>query len=186
MYLVYPIPPWWLREYIALSYYHHQIGSMNYHPLFRARSWNNGTVKQCAVCLFIFLWVENIQQHINKYLRKWLHAPPHFSIVDLCNWNAPAPILVHHRIIQGWKKLGSRRFLGLTGWRHIASIAWSLIKAVTGATHTERACSAIILHRWLSREDSRGRRDMVITKLNIIKKEKSGHCYRPSQAMSMD
>ena len=25
-----------------LSYYHHQIGSMNYYPLFRVRSWNNG------------------------------------------------------------------------------------------------------------------------------------------------
>ena len=39
---VYPIPSWWLREYIALSYYHHQIGSMKYYPLFRVRSWNNG------------------------------------------------------------------------------------------------------------------------------------------------
>ena len=26
----------------TLSHYHHQIGSMNYYPLFRARSWNNG------------------------------------------------------------------------------------------------------------------------------------------------
>ena len=42
MFSVYPISSWWLREYIALSYYHHQIGSMNYHPLFRVRSWNNG------------------------------------------------------------------------------------------------------------------------------------------------
>ena len=25
----------------TLSYYHHQIGSMNYYPLFRVRSWNN-------------------------------------------------------------------------------------------------------------------------------------------------
>ena len=29
-------------EYIALSYYHHQIGSMNYYPFFMVRSWNNG------------------------------------------------------------------------------------------------------------------------------------------------
>ena len=42
MFSVYPIPSWWLREYIALSYYHHQIGSMNYYPLFRVSSWNNG------------------------------------------------------------------------------------------------------------------------------------------------
>ena len=26
----------------TLSYYHHQVGSMNYYPLFRVRSWNNG------------------------------------------------------------------------------------------------------------------------------------------------
>ena len=26
----------------TLSYYHHRIGSMNYYPLFRVRSWNNG------------------------------------------------------------------------------------------------------------------------------------------------
>ena len=26
----------------TLSYYHHQIGSMYYYPLFRVRSWNNG------------------------------------------------------------------------------------------------------------------------------------------------
>ena len=26
---------------VTLSYYHHQIGSMSYHPLFRVRSWNN-------------------------------------------------------------------------------------------------------------------------------------------------
>ena len=32
------------RKYIhfVLYHYHHQIGSMNYCPLFRARSWNNG------------------------------------------------------------------------------------------------------------------------------------------------
>ena len=35
------IPSWWLKEYIALSYYHHQIGSMNYYLLFRVRPWNN-------------------------------------------------------------------------------------------------------------------------------------------------
>ena len=39
---VYPSPLWWLREYFTLSYYHHQIGSMNYSPLFKVRSWNNG------------------------------------------------------------------------------------------------------------------------------------------------
>ena len=31
----------WDNTY-TLSYHHHQIGSMNYCPLFRVRSWNNG------------------------------------------------------------------------------------------------------------------------------------------------
>ena len=35
-----PIPFLWNTN--TLSYYHHQIGSMNYYPLFRVRSWSNG------------------------------------------------------------------------------------------------------------------------------------------------
>ena len=35
----------------TLSYYHRQIGSMNYYPLFRIRLWNNG-----VRCMSIFLW----------------------------------------------------------------------------------------------------------------------------------
>ena len=34
------------------SYYHHQIGSMNYYPLFRVRSWNNG---MCCMSLYILI-----------------------------------------------------------------------------------------------------------------------------------
>ena len=52
MFSVYPIPSRWFREYIALSYYHHQIGNMNYYPLFRVRSCNNGM--RCMS--FIFFW----------------------------------------------------------------------------------------------------------------------------------
>ena len=38
-----PPPPcdYW-ENICTLSYYHHQMGSMNYYPLFRVRSWNNG------------------------------------------------------------------------------------------------------------------------------------------------
>ena len=50
-----PYPLWWLREYIyTLSYYHHRIGSMNYYPLFRVRSWNNG-VRCMSFCILIGL-----------------------------------------------------------------------------------------------------------------------------------
>ena len=37
----------------SLSYYHHQIGSMNYYPLFRVRSWNNG-----VRCMFFYILIE--------------------------------------------------------------------------------------------------------------------------------
>ena len=33
----------------TLFYHHHQIGSVNYYPLFRTRSWNNGV---CCVSLY--------------------------------------------------------------------------------------------------------------------------------------
>ena len=37
-----PISLVMIERIYTLSYYHHQIGSMNYFPLFRLRSWNNG------------------------------------------------------------------------------------------------------------------------------------------------
>ena len=36
----------------TLSYYHHQIGSMKYHPLFRVRSWHNG-----MRCMFFYIFM---------------------------------------------------------------------------------------------------------------------------------
>ena len=45
---VYLFPSWWL------SYYNHQIGSMNYYPLFRVRSWNNG-----MRCMSFYILMEN-------------------------------------------------------------------------------------------------------------------------------
>ena len=38
--------------YNYLCYYHHQIGSMNYYPLFRVSSWNNG-VRCMSFCILI-------------------------------------------------------------------------------------------------------------------------------------
>ena len=41
----------WENIYIyTLSYYHHQIGNMNYYPLFRVRPWNNG-VRCMSFCI---------------------------------------------------------------------------------------------------------------------------------------
>ena len=40
----------------TLSYYHHEIGSMNFYPLFSVRSWNNG---MCCMSLYILLMVSH-------------------------------------------------------------------------------------------------------------------------------
>ena len=37
-----PISLVMIERIYTLSYYHNQIGSINYYPLFRVRSWNNG------------------------------------------------------------------------------------------------------------------------------------------------
>ena len=42
----------------TLSYYHHQIRSMNYYPLFRVRSWNNG-----MCCMSLYSYGQTIQFH---------------------------------------------------------------------------------------------------------------------------
>ena len=49
---VYPSLLWRMREYINLSCYQYQIGSTEYYPLFKFRSWK----VVCTVCLSILLW----------------------------------------------------------------------------------------------------------------------------------
>ena len=49
---VYPFPSDDWENIYVLSYYHHQIGSMNYYPLFRVRSWNNG-VRCMSFCILL-------------------------------------------------------------------------------------------------------------------------------------
>ena len=42
----------WENKY-TLSYFHHQIWRMNYYPLFRVRSWNNG-----VRCMFFYILID--------------------------------------------------------------------------------------------------------------------------------
>ena len=48
------------RIYILSHDHHHQIGSMNYHPSFRIRSWNNGM--RC-MSLYILFEVNEASKH---------------------------------------------------------------------------------------------------------------------------
>ena len=58
----------------SLSYYHHQIGSMNYYPLFRVRSWNNGM--RC-MSLYILMLLE-AARIIHSEIKS------HFEVVPRC------------------------------------------------------------------------------------------------------
>ena len=51
----------------TLSYYHHQIGSMDYYALFRVRSWNNG-VRCMSFCILIYTQVWPIFLNIHSYI----------------------------------------------------------------------------------------------------------------------
>ena len=137
--------------------------------------------------------VETIQQHINKYLRKWLGVPPCFSTVGL--YTATGMLQLPFSSITEEFKVGKAR-LHLMLWDSSDDVIrqvqpevrtgtkWSAAKAlqeaeaslqikeVIGATQTGTAGLGSTPHRWFSRKDSRGRRDMVITELKMIEEEK--------------
>ena len=50
-----PISLVMIERIYTLSYYHHQIRSMNYYPLFRVRSWNNGMHSMSLYILKIWI-----------------------------------------------------------------------------------------------------------------------------------
>ena len=57
----FPCDDW--ENIYTLSYYHHQIGSMNYNPLFRVRSWNNGV--RC-MSFYILTIIQTLRHHVRK------------------------------------------------------------------------------------------------------------------------
>ena len=58
----FPCDAW--DDIYTLSYYH-QIGSMNYYPLFRVRSWNNGVR---YICLYVFLLFTYVLAQLSSQL----------------------------------------------------------------------------------------------------------------------
>ena len=80
-----PISLVMIERIYTLSYYHHQIGSMNYYPLFRVRSWNNG---MCCMSLYILIssdngllpslcgyWHYQVLRYPKRSLPTWLLSP---------------------------------------------------------------------------------------------------------------
>ena len=83
-----PCDDW--EDVYNLSYYHHQIGSMNYYPLFMVRSWNN-----CVRCMSFYILMGKVFENINglrtdkttcSLMKSWrrIAARP----IDPCEGNA--------------------------------------------------------------------------------------------------
>ena len=67
----------------TLSYFHHQIGSVNYYPLFRVRSWNNGVRFMSFYILTIMLFPIRLASYrLNTY---WLSNVVSYVCL-LCKW----------------------------------------------------------------------------------------------------
>ena len=137
--------------------------------------------------------VETIQQHINKHLRKWLGVPPCFSTVGLYTSTGMLQ-LPFSSLVEEFKAGKARLHMMLrdspdeiiqqvnpevrTGTKWSAADAVNeaegslKIKEVVGATQTGRAGFGSTPHQWFSKEDSKGRRRMVITELHKFEEEK--------------
>ena len=73
-----PISLVMIERIYTLSYYHNQIGSVNYYPLFRVRSWNNG---MRFMSLYILSDVIEREYWYTPYVWKKHHVNcPHFNI----------------------------------------------------------------------------------------------------------
>ena len=71
----------------TLSYYHHQIGSMNYYPLFRVRSWNNGV--RC-MSFYILMIMNTAREHCNAVINPKYRADFEITIYT------PYLVLLHY------------------------------------------------------------------------------------------
>ena len=98
----------------TLSYYHHQIRSMNYYPLFRVRSWNNG---MCCMSFYILniivvshrgQWVNSLwpsdairrqgtESTLAQVLAGCLTAPSHY--LNQC-WLIISKVLYHTCLVK--------------------------------------------------------------------------------------
>ena len=90
-----PTPPVMIVNIYTLSYYHHQIRSMNYYPLFRVRSWNNGVRCMSFYILFLSMRIPidveirfclSCRQHLPNIPQRipnlYIHNPfPHYKIL---------------------------------------------------------------------------------------------------------
>ena len=117
-----------ISDIYTLSYYHHQIRSMNYYPLFRVRSWINGVPCMSSYILILMRFssafsYENIWIALNIQLKFIPKGPINNipALVQIVPWHRPCD-----------KPLSEPMWLVC---RHITLPQW-----VNGSTRRDRSC----------------------------------------------
>ena len=89
----------------TLFYFHHEIGSMNYYPLFRVRSWNNGVRCMSFYILFneshtyiwgVSIWYQEITLGVPSCW-KWLPHTMQYGLIDIKCMHLLNPCVVEER-----------------------------------------------------------------------------------------
>ena len=118
MFSVYPFPCDDWENIYTLSYYHHQIRSMNYYPLFRVRSWNNG-----MRCMFLYIpiisfWLTKFDIAATLHYLGWYCIWAIFVKIFMLIYKTPLiwfTLLLNREIIlicQSWKITVTWHYLG--------------------------------------------------------------------------
>ena len=110
----FPCDDW--ENIYTLSYYHHRIGSMNYYPLFRVRSWNNG-VRCVSFCI--------LTTTSNEKLR------PHFELTNYTRTSSSRASYVCLSWVI-WRKVTAiyrERTLMPRHWKVSVTMVWVVLKA---------------------------------------------------------
>ena len=85
---------YWDNIYI-LSYHHHQIGCMNYYPLFRVRSWNNGV--RCKSFYILMYWCLTLHHKVSCRLPSHKKSPMIYTYMLQCQVYVVMWILIWER-----------------------------------------------------------------------------------------
>ena len=147
-----PISLVMIERIYTLSYYHHQIWSMSYYPLFRVRSWNNGIrcmslysyemqsmklkggirVSPCpSVCLSVCPSVDRIVSTL--YLLQYSLDPFHIYT----SYQATSDGVSYVKFFENWKMWSFGKFfnfvtLTLSGFDMGSNMSWSIVWVIMG------------------------------------------------------
>ena len=144
-----------------------------------------------------------MEQHVNKFIRRWLGVPPSFSTVGLHSTSTKLQ-LPTTSLVEDFQRGKARMLLMLhesadqvirdaqpeikTGrkWSARAAVdeAESNLrtKEIVGATQHDRAGLGSRPQQWFSRQDERGRREMILGEMHQMKDKDQTSSSCPTSA----